>query len=414
MKHLQNAFKICAILPLLFIFSECTTSCLGEIVDPPVLIPAQYPCQDGYADIYPCSGYDLMAHVPIDLLGGVGTEGNDSWGWTDPLTGNEYVLIGTSSGTAFLDITNAVNPVLLGRLPTATTNSIWRDIKVYENHAFIVSEASDHGMQVFDLTKLRYDTVPEEPETYTADAHYTAFGNAHNIVINEQSGFAYVVGTTTFNGGPHFVNIQNPLNPIPAGGYATDAYSHDAQVITYDGPDNDYVGREILIGSNENEVVIVDVTNKANPVNIAAIGYSNIEYTHQGWFTEDRKYFLVGDELDEYSLGNNTRTLVFDFTDLDNPLLHQEYFGETEAIDHNLYVKDDTCYLANYSAGVRMFDISDIENTTITPAGYFDTYPENDTANFNGVWNVYPYFESGNIVVSDIDRGLFIIRKTPQ
>jgi choice-of-anchor B domain-containing protein len=79
------------------------------------------------------------------------------------------------------------------------------------------------------------------PETFTADTQFNDFGSAHNIVINENSGFAYAVGTNTFNGGPHFVNIQDPLNPIPAGGYSNDSYSHDAQVVTYIGPDTDYV-----------------------------------------------------------------------------------------------------------------------------------------------------------------------------
>jgi choice-of-anchor B domain-containing protein len=140
--------------------------------------------------------------------------------------------------------------------------------------------------------------------------------------------------------------------------------------------------------------------------------YSNEGYTHQGWFTEDQRYFITGDELDEYD-GNvdKTRILIFDVEDLDNPLLLSEYFGPTEAIDHNGYVKDNTFYLANYRAGVRMHDISNIAAGTMTETGFFDTYPANDDTAFNGVWNVYPYFASGNILVSDIEGGLFIIKK---
>jgi choice-of-anchor B domain-containing protein len=223
---------------------------------------SQTPCQNGFAGAYPCNGYDLMSRITLSQMSA--SEGNDSWGWTDPQNGNEYALIGLNNGTAFIDISDPVNPIYLGKLPTATSNSSWRDLKVYNNHVFIVSEAANHGMQVFDLTRLR--NVVNPPQTFTADARYTGFGNAHNIVINESSGFAYGVGTSTFNGGPHFVNIQNPINPVAAGGYAMDGYSHDAQVITYNGPDSDYTGREILIGSNENEVVIVDITDKANPI----------------------------------------------------------------------------------------------------------------------------------------------------
>ena len=369
---------------------------------------SQTPCQNGFAGSYPCNGYDLMAQIPLSTLNA--NAGNDSWGWTDPNNGDEYALIGLTNGTAFIDISDPVNPVYLGKLPTATSNSSWRDVKVYNNHAFIVSEASNHGMQVFDLTRLR--NVANPPETFTSDARYTGFGNAHNIVINEASGYAYAVGTGTFSGGPHFVNIQNPTNPVAAGGYAMDGYSHDAQVITYSGPDADHTGKEIMIGSNENEVVIVDISDKANPVALSSINYANVGYTHQGWFTENERYFILGDELDEQNFGFNTRTVVFDFLDLDNPQQHVVYTGPTPAIDHNGYVKGDTFYLANYRAGVRIIDVSDIGNQNMTEVGFFDTYPSSNSAAFNGVWNVYPYFASGNIVISDIDGGFFLIKKS--
>lgn len=382
---------------------------IGDVCDGNSIVP-QFPCINGFANGHPCDGFDLMSHIPIDVLGGSGAVGNDSWGWTDPSTGKEYALVGTSTNAAFVDMTDPSDPILLGTLPTATTNSSWRDIKTYNNHAFIVSEANGHGMQVFDLTRLRNVTNP--PETFTADATYTGFGSAHNIVINEDSGFAYAVGSDTFNGGPHFVNIQNPTSPIGAGGYADDAYSHDAQVVNYNGPDTEHAGKEILIGSNENQVVIVDVTDKNNPIQISTINYTNIGYTHQGWFTEDMTYFLLGDEVDEIDFGINSRTIVFDFSDLDNPEFHMEYTGPTAAIDHNGYVVGNLFYVANYTAGVRAIDISNIASGVMTEVGFIDTYIPDDNTAFNGAWNIYPFFASGNIVVSDINGGLFIVRPT--
>ncbi|MDY2586113.1 choice-of-anchor B family protein [Winogradskyella aquimaris] len=380
---------------------------LGDACDDNTILP-QFPCENGFANGHPCSGFDLMSHIPIADLGGAGAEGNDSWGWTDPQTGIEYALMCTTTNTAFVDISDPSNPIIVGTLPTATANSPWRDVKVYNNHAFVVSEAPGHGMQVFDLTRLRSVTNP--PETFTADANYNGFGSAHNIVINEESGFAYAVGSDTFNGGPHFVNIQNPTSPIAAGGYAEDAYSHDAQVVTYNGPDADYIGREILIGSNENEVVIVDVTDKTNPVQISTIDYGNLGYAHQGWFTDDMVYFLLGDEVDEINFGLNSRTIVFNFSDLDNPEYHMEYLGPTAAIDHNGYVVGNTFYVANYTAGLRAIDISSLDAGIMTEVGYIDTFIPNDNTAFNGAWNIYPFFESGHILVSDIDGGLFIVR----
>jgi len=397
-----------------------STSCSNIIYDNNVASPvftATWPCENGIADVYPCKGYDLMSYMSLDDLtpegiNNINLAGNDSWGWTDPDTGKEYALVGLNSHTAFVDISNPSMPILVGALPTATLNSIWRDIKVYQNHAFIVSEASGHGMQVFDLTRLR-DTIP--PEIFTADTHFTDFGSAHNIVINEASGYAYVVGANRsgpFSGGALFINIQNPTMPISEGGFGDGGYSHDAQVINYDGPDVDYIGKEILVGSNENEIVIADVTNKSNPVTISTINYSNIGYTHQGWFSQDLKYFIVGDELDELNIGTNTRTLIFDFSDLDNPIYDFDYLGTTLAIDHNGYPNGNDYYLANYTAGVRVLDLSQIENNNLTEIGFFDTYPENDNAAFDGVWNVYPFLMSDNIIISDIDRGLFIIRRS--
>lgn len=369
---------------------------------------AQTPCDNGLAETYPCSAYDLQAHIDLSTLNA--SSGNDSWGWTDSLDGKEYAIIGLNNGTAFIDISQPTDPIYLGKLPTHTTNSSWRDIKVYDNYAFIVSEASDHGMQVFDLTKLR--SIVNPPVTFSEDAHYDGFGNAHNIVINPTEAFAYAVGTQTFSGGPHVVDISDPLNPIFAGGYASDFYSHDAQVITYNGPDPDYQGDEIYIGSNEDEVVILNVSDKANMSNISTISYANIGYTHQAWLTENQKYLLLGDELDELNFGFGTRSIIFDLTNLDAPKIHMEYTGNTNAIDHNAYVKDGLFYQASYNAGLRVIDISNIENKNMTEVGFFDTFPLNDNVGFNGLWNVYPFFESGNIVLSDIDSGFLLIKNS--
>ena len=368
---------------------------------------AQTPCNNGMAGSYPCNGYDLQSFIPFSTFNTSG--GNDSWGWTDPDDGNEYAIMGLKNGTAFIDISDPINPVYLGKLPTHTSNSTWRDIKVYQNHAFVVSEAGGHGMQVFDLTRLR--NVANPPETFTEDAHYDGFGSAHNIVINEESGYAYGVGAD-YNGGAHFINIQDPLNPIGEGGYAGSGYTHDAQVIIYNGPDTDYTGKEIYIGSNESFVTIVDVTDKSNPVLIANATYSNDSYTHQGWLTEDLKYFILGDETDELNFGFNTKTIVFDFSDLDNPQFDFDYFGTTPAIDHNGYTKNNKYYLANYTAGLTVLDISDLGNQNMSEIGYFDTYPSSNSAGFSGAWNVYPYFESGNIVISNSSGGGFFLVKS--
>ena len=316
------------------------------------------------------------------------------------------------------------NLLLIGILPTASVNSIWRDIKVYNNYAFIVSEASNHGMQIFDLTRLR--NTENIPTVFNSDSHFTDFGRAHNIVINEETGYAYPVGNQDpgrifsrdpgheggmFDGGPIFVNIQNPTSPILEGGFSDTGYCHDAQTVIYNGPDSDHVGKEIIIGSNAQHVDIIDVSDKSNPILISTIVYENVHYTHQGWLTEDHKYFIVGDELDEAADGINTRSIVLNLTDLDNPQIHFDYYGPTLAYDHNGYVVGDKYYLASYKAGLREIDISQIESKQMNETGFFDSYPQADGTGFSGAWSVYPFHESRNIIISDIQNGLFVVKR---
>ena len=420
------------VIKLFFIFTLVFWSCSSEptedlddtgvvpvpdpitVVPPLVTIPSSglTPCENGRAGIFPCLGYNLQALVTLETM--QASSGNDSWGWTDIQTGKEYAIMGVNDGTVFVDISIPDQPIYLGKLPTATVESTWRDIKVYQNHAFIVSEAINHGLQVFDLTRLR-DITREE--TFTADATLNSFGNAHNIAINESSGFAYVIGSTLYQGGPAFIDINDPLNPILVGGFSDESYSHDAHIITYDGPDTEHRGKEILFGSNSdggenNQVIIVDVTDKSAPTLLSNVTYNNGGYTHQGWMAEDHQYYYLGDELDETRFGGRSKTLVFDLQDLDNPVLHHTYLGVTNAIDHNGYTKNNSFFLANYTAGFREIDTQNIANGVMEEVGFFDTFPENNGANFNGVWSVYPYFESKVIVVSDSNRGLFLVKAT--
>ena len=379
---------------------------------PTLTIPSSglTPCEDGFAGVYPCSGYDLQAIVSLETFRA--NSGNDSWGWTDPQTGKEYAIMGLDDGTAFVDISVPDQPVYLGKLATASVPSSWRDVKVFQNHAFIVSEAANHGMQAFDLTRLR--DLPSK-QNFTADARFTGFGNAHNIAINEASGFAYVIGSSLYEGGPAFIDVNDPLNPTLEGGFSDESYSHDAHIVTYNGPDQDHHGKEILFGSNSdggdnNQVVIVDVTDKSAPTLISNMSYSNGGYTHQGWLAEDHQYYYLGDELDEINYGGRTKTLVFDLEDLDNPILHHTYLGATNAIDHNGYTKNNSFFIANYTAGFREINTINIASGAMEEEGFFDTYPSNNNANFNGVWSIYPYFESGVIVISDINTGLYLVK----
>ena len=384
-------------------------------------------CEGGKAAHFECRDVTLLAFVPNASIGGTrGVELNDIWGWTDPETGKEYALVGRMDGTSFVDVSDPENPVYLGDLPKTegSPGAVWRDMKVYKDHVFVVADASGaHGVQVFDLTRLRNVTNP--PQTFTEDAHYDRIHSAHNIAINEDTGFAYAVGGgeggDTCGGGLHMIDIRDPKNPQFAGCFADPntgiqktGYSHDAQCVLYRGPDEDYQGREICFGSNETALSIADVTDKQNPVAVAVAEYPNVAYTHQAWLTEDQRYLLMDDEGDELAgLVDHTRTLIWDVSDLDDPVVLEEFLNpNSTAVDHNLYIKGDKVYQSNYVQGLRILDISDIENPE--EVGFFDTVPHGDNSpRFDGSWSNYPYFESGTIIVTSGKEGLFLLKYTP-
>jgi choice-of-anchor B domain-containing protein len=367
---------------------------------------AVVPCIAGMAGSYPCASVDLLELVPLATLGAASA--NDLWGWSSG--GREFALVGLDNGTGFVEITDPASVVVLGTLPTHTTDSPWRDVKVYADHALIVSEAAGHGMQVFDLTQLL--TVVSPPVTFTETAHYPEFGEAHNVVVNEETGYAYAVGTATCSGGLHMVDLQNPLSPVFAGCFSADGYTHDAQCVVYGGPDATHVGREICFNANGDTLTIVDVESKVAPLELSRTGYDGARYAHQGWLTRNHRYFLLDDELDEIFDDHATYTYVFDVQDLDSPTLVGHFTSTSTAIDHNLYVRGAYVFQANYRSGLRILRIDDLAEAQMTQVAFFDTYPADDLPEFDGAWSVYPYFESGNVVVSAIGEGLFVLRPT--
>ena len=363
------------------------------------------PCVGGKAGVFSCNHVDLEHYLPMSVIGG--GAGNDGWGWTDPDTLKEYVLMGRSNGTAFIDISTPAAPVYLANLPTHTSNSDWRDMRVYSDHVFIVSEATGHGLQVYDLRGLRLVTNP--PINLSATAHLATFGNAHNIAINEDSGIAYIVGADVCAGGLYMVDVQDPANPTAVGCFADDGYTHDAQCVIYTGPDTDYTDREICFAYNEDTLTIVDVTDKSSPRQISRFSYSGVAYTHQGRLAKSQRFILLDDELDEQQADHKTKTYILDVSDLDGPTLVGEFLGSTAAIDHNLYIEGDFAYQANYTAGLRVLLLSDLSSVDICEVASFDVYPDSDNAVFSGAWSNYPFFKSGVVAVMAIE-GLALVR----
>ncbi|QDV08594.1 LVIVD repeat protein [Planctomycetes bacterium Poly30] len=348
---------------------------------------------------FPASGVQLESWLTLGDLGNGNDNGNDCWGYVSP-SGREYALMGTTSATVVVEITNPGAPVVIQRIPGPS--STWRDIKTYQDRAYTVSEGGN-GIQVINLSNVDNGVVSLET---------TITGNgtdaSHNVAIDEDSGFLYRSGGGS--NGLRIYSLANPGNPVFVGQWNT-RYVHDVQVVTY--TTGAFAGREIAYccaglngGFQDTGLTVVDVTNKANPVVLSQIAYPSREYSHQGWLSEDRTRFYLGDELDEGNSVSLTTTHIFDVSDPANATYIGQFDNGDPAIGHNMYSHDGKLFQANYTSGLRVFDLANLDNPT--EMAYFDTAPTSTSASFNGLWSCYPYFPSGVVIGSDIESGLFV------
>ncbi|KAI9844683.1 MAG: hypothetical protein M1837_005425 [Sclerophora amabilis] len=388
------------------------------------------PCVNGKAGEYACDNVDLLSFLSHQDMGSTTREGNDVWGWTSP-DGREFGAVGQTDGTAFVEIGAGGALKYLGRLPTQTESSPWRDMKVINGYVYIGSEAPGHGLQIFDMRKLLNIRSPKKFDIRRdLTALFTGFGSSHNIVAHEETNMIYAVGTSrnlACAGGLFMVDVSNPAKPFSPGCASEDGYVHDAQCVFYEGPDTKYLGKEICFNYNEDTLTIMDVTDKKKPILISRTPYAGAAYTHQGWLTSltDMNFLLLDDELDEeegtgVAANGRTTTYVFNITSLGEPTNTGYYQSPAKSIDHNQYVLNGLSYQSNYNSGLRIVDISSVESDPsargFKQAGFFDCHPEDDSVGgiveFSGSWSVYPYFPSGYILLNSIERGLYSLKYT--
>lgn len=353
---------------------------------------------------FDASGVTCLSHLPLNTFGLGSASGNDCWGYVSP-SGREYAIMGLQNGFGFVEITDPVNPVIVASIPGP--DSLWHDVKVIGHYAYGVSEGGA-GIQVMNMANIDAGVV-----TLVRNSQQGGHSTTHNIVSNEETGTLWLVGANIGNGGLVHLDLTDPTRPMPSGGW-TQMYVHDAQVVTMQaGP---WAGREIAFcssgfsgGFSSTGLRIVDVTNPASPVVLSTLFYPNSAYSHQCWLSEDQQYLYLNDELDEDSgFVPTTTTRIINVSSLTSPSFAGTFTSGRPAIDHNLYTHQGHIFEANYRSGLRVFNAAN----PLAPVevAYFDTFPGSDGLGFNGAWSVYPYFPSGNVIVSDIERGLFVLR----
>jgi choice-of-anchor B domain-containing protein len=393
-------------------------------------IQSKVKCVDGKAGEFPCDGIDLVSHMPLSTFSSNPTSANDIWGFVDLNDNKEYAIIGLRNGTAVIDVSTPDLPKEVGTITGPA--STWRDIKVlqrfdqdsdrYKAYAYVTTEASGGGLQVIDLTDL--------PNSVSLGAKVSEFSTAHNVYMSNvdyATGLAldgltphiFIAGSSNNGGAFRIFDVTNPLSPNLVSSPTLGSYVHDATSLVIDDERTSQCASghnpcELFVDFNENTVDIWDVTDKQNIEKLSSTGYTNAAYTHSGWWSADKKYIFIQDELDEQRFGVNTTMKVLDISNLTAPSIAGSYIGKTQAIDHNGFTLGDEYYLSNYRRGLSILDVSDPTNPT--DKHYFDTFPipSSNSAQFNGAWGTYPYLPSGNILVSDIEYGLFVLEKSVQ
>jgi choice-of-anchor B domain-containing protein len=393
------------------------TAAIGHVDDPkardllpPVYGPIYHEGQGSTAEVFPFSGINLKSWIPLNNFTGSPTSGNDCWGYVSP-SGKEYAIMGLSNGTAFVDITNPSAATTVGHIAGPT--SLWRCVKVYGAYCYAGTEAGG-GMQVIDMTNID-GTNPSAPRVVLSSTVTTGGNslNTHTLTIDTASGYLYRAG-----GGSNGIRVYdvktNPANPTFVGQW-NNVYVHECQVVTY--TSGAYAGKQIAFccgGSNGGQtntgLYIVDVTNKAAMTQLSYTTYPGAKFCHQSWLSNDQRRVYINDELDEGSTVSVSTTIVINVSSLTAPVVEPTFTNGNPAIGHNLYIgQGNKLFEANYKSGLRVFDLN-ASYSNPPEIAYFDTWPADDGAQFNGLWNVWPYFPSGTVIGSDINRGLFVWR----
>jgi len=384
-------------------------------------------CLQGSAGPHPCRNIDLLARVSLAQLSSRPGSMSNLWGFVDLDDNREYAVVGLSNGTAVIDVTDPVNPREVGTVPGNT--SLWREVKIYQvfdaasnrhrAYAYISTEAIQ-GMQVIDLSDLPNSVALANTNADFQTSHTLYISNidySTNVALPGRAAFLYVAGSQPGGGRYRIFSLANPTLPVqvthaPAGtGYmhdSTSLYLTDNRTAQCDQGHNPC---EVLVDFNESTVDLWDVTNKSLPVMLSSTGYPSARYTHSGWFTEDQRAIIVHDELDELRIaGQKTQIYTLEIDDLRNPAIVTSFVGSGNTTDHNGYAKRDRYYVSHYRRGLVVFDLSNPR--ALREVGNLDTFlaPASDAAGTDGAWGVYPFLPSGNILVSDIDNGLYVLR----
>ena len=316
------------------------------------------------------------------------TELNDIWGWVAP-DGTEYALVGLQTGVSIVSLADPTNAKEVAFVPGA--NSIWRDLKTWGHYAYVTADEGSDGLTVIDLSQLpnaapftRWKPMIDNQELQ----------QCHNLYIDE-NGYAYLAGCNINGGGVLFVDVKTQAGEPIYVGKGPAIYNHDVYT-----RNNIMYSSELYVG----RIGIYNVSNKLNPVSLAT-QLTPFRFTHNAWPSDDGKVIYATDER------ANAPVSAFNIANLNN-IVELDQFRPLATlgrgvIPHNVHVKDNYLMISYYTDGAVIVDAARPDN--LIEVANYDTYPGPNVSGFFGAWGLYPFLPSGNILVSDINYGLYVI-----
>ena len=319
---------------------------------------------------------------------------NDCWGYTDS-TGNEYAILGSNWGTHFLNITDPTNPIEINSFIGKNSNVTWRDFKTYKQYAYGVADFSGNSLQIFDLSNLPTSvSLIYDEDSLTTSAHNIFIeGDRIYLPANRIGGSARALD---------ILSLADPTNPTLIRSMDNNTFFGSCAQCLHDV----YVKNDTAYCSAGNAgMYIYDLTDINSPQLISIInGYTEQGYNHAAWVNEEYGTMIMADETHGSGLKS------FDISDITNPIEKDVFRTVAGAIPHNPFIVGTEAVVSHYHDGVQIFDISDPSN--VSQKYFYDTYPDNaanDHSGYEGDWGVYPFFESENVIASDISYGLFVL-----
>jgi choice-of-anchor B domain-containing protein len=383
-------------------------------------------CVQGSAGAFPCRDIDFESQMPLAQLSSRPVSAANVWGFVDLDDNREYAVLGLRNGTAIVEVTDPAAPREVATIPG--NSSPWREVKVYqvfdagENRwrafAYVTTEAANSGIQVIDLSGLPATAGLASTNLDTSSQHTLYVSNidyATNAGLPGLTPMLYVAGSNVNGGSWRAYSLANPSFPQHVASAPTTRYMHDSTgfVVTDARTAQCAPGHnpcEVLVDFNVEAVELWDVTSKTQPVLLGTGTNPNNRYIHSGWPTANATHVIFHDELEEIQLGLPTRLYTLDLADLRTPTVQISHTGPTQTTDHNGYVRGTSYYVSHYRRGLVVYDAAN--PNALVEIAHFDNYltPSTNSPGTDGAWGVYPFLPSGNLLVSDIENGLFVLR----